>query len=179
MNYLQSSGKSGKQSVGFEVLMAVSMKIAVFWVVAPCSLVEVYQRFRGPCFLHHQAMRLIALQPRRQQSSGKQSVSETGQQVSESPTGSQSSPSASVVTNVSRPVAVTLQHARVRGTDRDASLFACTVGLLSFISRKNSAPDFATPILPFLSSACCCFVSHRENVQVCKSLLLIVHSCPM
>jgi hypothetical protein len=29
-------------------------KIAVFWVVAPCSLVEVYQRFRGPCCLHHQ-----------------------------------------------------------------------------------------------------------------------------
>jgi hypothetical protein len=26
----------------------------VFWVVAPCSLVEVYQRFRGPCCLHHQ-----------------------------------------------------------------------------------------------------------------------------
>jgi hypothetical protein len=26
------------------------MKIAVFWVVAPCSLVEVYQRFRGPCY---------------------------------------------------------------------------------------------------------------------------------
>jgi hypothetical protein len=25
-----------------------SMKMAVFWVVAPCSLVEVYQRFRGP-----------------------------------------------------------------------------------------------------------------------------------
>jgi hypothetical protein len=24
-----------------------SMKMAVFWVVAPCSLVEVYQRFRG------------------------------------------------------------------------------------------------------------------------------------
>jgi hypothetical protein len=29
--------------VGFEVLTAVSMKIALFWVVAPCSLVEVYQ----------------------------------------------------------------------------------------------------------------------------------------
>jgi hypothetical protein len=29
-------------------------KIAVFWVVAPCSLVEVYQRFTGPCCLHHQ-----------------------------------------------------------------------------------------------------------------------------
>jgi hypothetical protein len=30
------------------------MKMAVFWVVAPCSLVEVYQRFRSPCCLHHQ-----------------------------------------------------------------------------------------------------------------------------
>jgi hypothetical protein len=30
------------------------MKMAVFWVVAPCSLVEVYQRFGGPCCLHHQ-----------------------------------------------------------------------------------------------------------------------------
>jgi hypothetical protein len=26
--------------------MAVSTMMAVFWVVAPCSLVEVYQRFR-------------------------------------------------------------------------------------------------------------------------------------
>jgi hypothetical protein len=38
----------------FEVLTAVSMKMAVFWVVAPYSLVEVYQHFRGPCCLHHQ-----------------------------------------------------------------------------------------------------------------------------
>jgi hypothetical protein len=30
-------------------------QMAVFWVIAPCSLVEVYQRFRGPCCLHHQA----------------------------------------------------------------------------------------------------------------------------
>jgi hypothetical protein len=28
--------------------------MAVFWVVAPCSLVEVYQRFGGTCCLHHQ-----------------------------------------------------------------------------------------------------------------------------
>jgi hypothetical protein len=35
--------------------------MAVFWVVAPCSLVEVYQRFRGPCCLHHQEDLLIAL----------------------------------------------------------------------------------------------------------------------
>jgi hypothetical protein len=32
----------------------LSTKMAVFWVVAPCSLVEVYQRFRGPYCLHHQ-----------------------------------------------------------------------------------------------------------------------------
>jgi hypothetical protein len=46
--------ESGTAIVGFEVLTAVSMKFAVFWVVAPCSLVEVYQCFRGPCCLHHQ-----------------------------------------------------------------------------------------------------------------------------
>jgi hypothetical protein len=32
--------------------MAVSAKMAAFWVVAPCSLVEVYLRFRGPCCVH-------------------------------------------------------------------------------------------------------------------------------
>jgi hypothetical protein len=41
--------------VGFEVLTAVSTKMAVFWVTAQCSLVEVYQRFRGLCCLHQQA----------------------------------------------------------------------------------------------------------------------------
>jgi hypothetical protein len=40
--------------VGFEVLTAVSTKMAVFLVVAQCSLVEAYQRFRCPCCLHHQ-----------------------------------------------------------------------------------------------------------------------------
>jgi hypothetical protein len=33
--------------VRFVVLTAASTKMAVFWVVAPCSLVEVYRRF-GP-----------------------------------------------------------------------------------------------------------------------------------
>jgi hypothetical protein len=49
--------------VGFEVLTAVSTKMVVFWVVATCSLVEVYQRFRGPCCLHNQGaiIRAIAL----------------------------------------------------------------------------------------------------------------------
>jgi hypothetical protein len=31
-----------------------NMKMAVFWVVAPCSLVEIYRPFRGACCLHHQ-----------------------------------------------------------------------------------------------------------------------------
>jgi hypothetical protein len=30
-------------------------QMAGFWVVAPCSLVEVYRRFGGPFCLHHQA----------------------------------------------------------------------------------------------------------------------------
>jgi hypothetical protein len=37
-----------------EVLTVVSMKMVVFWLVALYSLVEVYQCFRGACWLHHQ-----------------------------------------------------------------------------------------------------------------------------
>jgi hypothetical protein len=40
--------------LGFEFLTAARTNMAVFWVVAPCSLVEATQRFRGPCCLHHQ-----------------------------------------------------------------------------------------------------------------------------
>jgi hypothetical protein len=46
--------------IGFEVFTAASMKMAVFWVVVPCSLVEVYQRFRGPCCLHIIALMMEA-----------------------------------------------------------------------------------------------------------------------
>jgi hypothetical protein len=57
-----NSGYTCYYLVGFEVLTAVSAKMAVFWVVSPLSLVEVYQRFRGPCCLHHQGDEsLIAL----------------------------------------------------------------------------------------------------------------------
>jgi hypothetical protein len=31
--------------------------MAVFWVVVPCSLVEVNQHFRGTCCFHHQGHR--------------------------------------------------------------------------------------------------------------------------
>jgi hypothetical protein len=66
--------------VRFEVLMAVSMKMPVFWVV-PCNLVEVYWHFRGICCLHRHggskhiwnAGKLVpyymSQQPRRQPSS--------------------------------------------------------------------------------------------------------------
>jgi hypothetical protein len=39
------------QHVRFQVLTAANMKMALFWVAAPSSLVEVYQRFRGACCL--------------------------------------------------------------------------------------------------------------------------------
>jgi hypothetical protein len=45
--------KNNKKEVGFEALTAVSTKIAVSWVVVPCSLEKVTS-FRGPCCLHHQ-----------------------------------------------------------------------------------------------------------------------------
>jgi hypothetical protein len=60
-----------KESGGFEVLTASNMKMAVFWVVTLCSLVEVYRRFRGTCCLHHQLKLLpdyTTLQSRRQPS---------------------------------------------------------------------------------------------------------------
>jgi hypothetical protein len=34
--------------------MYSDLKMVVFWVVATCSLVEVYRRVRGTCSLHHQ-----------------------------------------------------------------------------------------------------------------------------
>jgi hypothetical protein len=40
--------------VGGRRLANSPMKMADFWVVAPCSLVEANQRFRGPCCLYHQ-----------------------------------------------------------------------------------------------------------------------------
>jgi hypothetical protein len=39
--------------VKLEVLKAASMKMDVFWVVAPCGVAEVYLRFGG-AYSHHQ-----------------------------------------------------------------------------------------------------------------------------
>jgi hypothetical protein len=38
----------------FQVLLATSMKMVVFWVFAPCSLMDIDQRFRGVYCLHNQ-----------------------------------------------------------------------------------------------------------------------------
>jgi hypothetical protein len=58
--YLKSSRSkvsiSCRRKEKFEISCCRSgeYEMAVFWVVAPCSLVEVYQRFRGSYCLHHQ-----------------------------------------------------------------------------------------------------------------------------
>jgi hypothetical protein len=43
-----------KRLVRFQFLTAANMKMTVIYDVAPCSLVEVYRRFRSSCCLHHQ-----------------------------------------------------------------------------------------------------------------------------
>jgi hypothetical protein len=37
--------------VRFQALTAANMKMAVFWVVVPCSVVQVCRRFRGMSYL--------------------------------------------------------------------------------------------------------------------------------
>jgi len=39
-------------TVRFEVLIALNVKISVFLGMMPCSLVYVYLRFGGTCYLH-------------------------------------------------------------------------------------------------------------------------------
>jgi hypothetical protein len=51
-----TSRQSKVASMRFQVLTATNMRMAVFWDVAPCSLVEVDRRFRGTYCLHHQAV---------------------------------------------------------------------------------------------------------------------------
>jgi hypothetical protein len=52
--YLQWKNLLNKTELGFQVVTAASMKMAVLWVVAPCSLVGVHGCFRGAWCLHHQ-----------------------------------------------------------------------------------------------------------------------------
>jgi hypothetical protein len=53
-SFILQSFRISSVCVRFQVLTAASMKMTVFWDVAPCSLVDVYRRFRGTYCLHHQ-----------------------------------------------------------------------------------------------------------------------------
>jgi hypothetical protein len=45
--------------VRFEVITAADMKMSVFWIAVPCSLIQIYRHFKGACYLlHHQTTRL-------------------------------------------------------------------------------------------------------------------------
>jgi hypothetical protein len=46
--------ETGNSYMRFQVITAVSVKFRVFWDVAPCSHVQVYQRFRNAYYLHLQ-----------------------------------------------------------------------------------------------------------------------------
>jgi hypothetical protein len=43
--------------VRFQILKATCMKMAAFWDMALCSLVEVNRRFRDECYVHHHSDR--------------------------------------------------------------------------------------------------------------------------
>jgi hypothetical protein len=49
------------EMVRFQVLTAASMKMTLFWDVAPCSLVEIDRHFGGTYCLHHQEVGSHAL----------------------------------------------------------------------------------------------------------------------
>jgi hypothetical protein len=39
-------------NASLEAFTSVMFQVEVFWYVLPCSIMVVYQRFRGPCFVH-------------------------------------------------------------------------------------------------------------------------------
>jgi hypothetical protein len=53
---LKEGWKGRTEFVGFEVFTAVTMKNAVFWVVAPCGFI-INRRFEGTCRLLLQGRR--------------------------------------------------------------------------------------------------------------------------
>jgi hypothetical protein len=76
---LYVSFQAVKLLAGFEVLTAASMKMAVFWIIAPCNLVEVYHPDKGGSnYLRNVGKRLpdhSVPQPKRQPSSVKLLIS--------------------------------------------------------------------------------------------------------
>jgi hypothetical protein len=52
MNMWKIAKETTASSVRFQILKAASMKMAVFFVSAPCSMAEVYRNFRGATCLY-------------------------------------------------------------------------------------------------------------------------------
>jgi hypothetical protein len=52
--FFKEVNRSLCEPVRFEIQAEASIKMAVFWVTALFSLVEVYRRFKGACCLYHQ-----------------------------------------------------------------------------------------------------------------------------
>jgi hypothetical protein len=46
--------RNNNEQMRFQVLTAASMKMAVFWYVARCGMVEVYKRFKDDYCRHYQ-----------------------------------------------------------------------------------------------------------------------------
>lgn len=51
--------EKSKKTVRFQVHTAANLKLAIFLGVATCSLVEVYQLFKGSCCLPYQGDHLL------------------------------------------------------------------------------------------------------------------------
>lgn len=49
-----ASTSTSTQNIKCLVIKTWHLKITVFWAVESCSVVEVYQRFGGTCYLHHE-----------------------------------------------------------------------------------------------------------------------------
>ena len=50
--YIKKTCDPEISSVKYDILIVVTMKIAIVWYVTQCDLIEFYQHFRGICCLH-------------------------------------------------------------------------------------------------------------------------------
>jgi hypothetical protein len=57
-----------------DILTVLTLKMVIFWVVVPCSLVEVYQRFRGALMMEAASTSEMSVQQSRRQLSSYSSL---------------------------------------------------------------------------------------------------------
>jgi hypothetical protein len=53
---------------------AYVMKVALFWDIAPCTLVYIHHCFGGDCSLHHQEYSVLRLEPTQNNNKGIRNV---------------------------------------------------------------------------------------------------------